>query len=35
MVSAAWTVQVKPMAAMDADKVKALIKLRRFMVRSP
>jgi hypothetical protein len=35
MVSAAWTVQVMPIAAMDAESVKALIKLRRFIVRSP
>ena len=35
MVSAAWIVQVMPIAAMDAERVKALIKLRRFMVRSP
>ena len=35
MVSAAWIVQVMPMAAMDAERVKALIKLRRFMVQSP
>jgi hypothetical protein len=35
MVSAAWTVQAMPIAAMLAESVKALIKLRRFIVRSP
>jgi hypothetical protein len=35
IVSAACAVQVMPMAAIDAVSVKALIKLRRFMVRSP
>ncbi|MNO72467.1 hypothetical protein D3C76_634170 [compost metagenome] len=35
MVSAAWMVQDRPMAAMDAERVKALIRLRRCMGRSP
>ncbi|MNH35937.1 hypothetical protein D3C79_966800 [compost metagenome] len=35
MVSAAWMLQLRPIAAMDALRVKALIRLRRFIVLSP
>ncbi|MNR59541.1 hypothetical protein D3C85_1808140 [compost metagenome] len=31
MVSAAWMLQLRPIAAIDALRVKALIRLRRFM----
>jgi hypothetical protein len=35
IVSAAWIVQLMPMAAIEADSVKALIRLRRFIGLSP